>query len=140
MHETEKVSDVGQFGKRRSQRKVTFLGNLILYGDQMASPVPLHCLSSSMTLAWQELQSLQGWRAAVSLLLEALDFATPILQKLGGKASEAVSWLLSALIGRSLGLIFRGIRQSLGMRRKRATRSKSPRRGTDETDTAYGYT
>ena len=76
----------------------------------------------------------------MSLLLEALDFAAPILQKLGGKASEAVSWLLSALIGRSLGLIFRGIRQSLGMRRKGAKSRRTPRGGADETEIAYGYT
>ena len=51
-------------------------------------------------------------------MLEALDFLAPLLQRLGQRGSEAVSWLLVILIGRSLGLVFRGIRQSLRPRKK----------------------
>ncbi len=88
----------------------------------------------------QELQGLVGWRGAVSLLLEALDFGTPILQRVGGKAAEAVSWLLSALIGRSLGLIFRGIRQSLGMRKGgERGRTRAKQSEEDTTDGAFSY-
>jgi len=82
-----------------------------------------------------------GWRGVVSLLLEALDFAAPILQRVGGKAGEAVSWLLSALIGRSLGLIFRGIRQSLGMPRGGGRgRGGGKGDGADKTDIPFGFT
>lgn len=66
------------------------------------------------------MRRLKGWRAAVSLLLEALDFLAPILQGFSQRAGRAIAWLLVALIGRSLGLIFRGVRQSLtGNRPKR---------------------
>lgn len=58
----------------------------------------------------------------MSLLLEALDFAAPIIMQFCRKASQAVSWLLVALVGRSLGLVFRGIRQSLGLRPRRSRR------------------
>jgi hypothetical protein len=76
----------------------------------------------------------------VSLLLEALDFVTPILQRVGRKAGEAISWLLSALIGRSLGLIFRGIKQSLGIR-KGGERNRGSARGdgNKRNDRPYGY-
>ena len=44
----------------------------------------------------------------MSLVLEALDFVAPLLQRLIGRAGNALSWLLVRLIGRSLGLIYRG--------------------------------
>jgi len=76
----------------------------------------------------------------VSLLLEALDFATPILQRVGRKAGAAISWLLSALIGRSLGLIFKGIKQSLGIR-KGGDRGGGGARGDGarKNDRPFGY-
>ncbi len=64
-------------------------------------------------LALQELEALKGWRQLLSLGLEALDFATPLLKRAGQRMGEALSWLLVGFLGRALGLIFKGIRQSL---------------------------
>jgi hypothetical protein len=66
--------------------------------------------------AWQELERLRGWRYALSLFLEALDVAAPLAQAAVSRAGAAISWLLVGLIGRSLGLVYRGVRQSLGGR------------------------
>lgn len=84
----------------------------VLYEALIAGIHPLDCSA-------QELNNLKGWKQAVSLILEALDFATPLILQIGKKGSEALSWLLVALIGRSLGLIFKGIKQSLGFKRER---------------------
>eukprot|EP00884_Botryococcus_braunii_P000022 jgi/Botrbrau1/1001/Bobra.114_1s0039.1 len=61
-----------------------------------------------------ELESLQGWRYLLSLILEALDVATPLVSAMLARAGAALSWLLVTFIGRSLGLVYRGVRQSLG--------------------------
>ena len=61
----------------------------------------------------QELEELTGWRSLVCLLLELADVAAPILGSAFARLSTAVSWLLVILIGRSLGLVFRGVRESL---------------------------
>ena len=49
----------------------------------------------------------------VSLALELGDVAVPLLQSAFARVSAAISWLLVILIGRSLGLVFRGVRESL---------------------------
>ena len=49
----------------------------------------------------------------MSLSLELGDFAVPLLHSVFARVSAAVSWLLVTLIGRSLGLVFRGVRESL---------------------------
>ena len=41
----------------------------------------------------------------------------PLLSGLLARASAFASWLLVRLIGRSLGLVYRGVRQSLAPRR-----------------------
>ena len=64
----------------------------------------------------QELDDLKGWRGAVSFVLEFGDVAMPLLRSLFSRLSAAVSWLLVTLIGRSLGLVFRGVRESFGGR------------------------
>ena len=61
----------------------------------------------------QELAGLRGVPFCVSLALEVVDFAAPLLQRLIGRAGDALSWLLVRLIGRSLGLVYRGVRESL---------------------------
>lgn len=61
----------------------------------------------------QEVERLKGLRYVHSLALEAMDVAAPLLQRLLGRLGDAVSWLLVRLIGRSLGLIYRGVRESL---------------------------
>lgn len=61
----------------------------------------------------QELRGLTGWRRFVSLCLDLMDVATPLLRAAFMQASSFASWLLIALIGRGLGLIYQGIRQSI---------------------------
>ena len=44
------------------------------------------------------------------------DVVVPLMQRFGSQFSAFVSYVLVTLIGRSLGLIYRGIRQSLSSR------------------------
>jgi hypothetical protein len=60
-----------------------------------------------------ELDALAGWRRSVSMLLEAADVVGPLLQRAGRRLGDALSFLLVRLIGRSLGLVARGVRQSV---------------------------
>lgn len=61
----------------------------------------------------KELRALTGWRYYYSLFLELADIAMPLLRTVTAKVSDAISFFLVSLIGRSLGLIYTGIRQSL---------------------------
>ncbi|CAH9050853.1 unnamed protein product [Cuscuta epithymum] len=61
----------------------------------------------------KELRSLSGWRYYFSLFLELSDIAMPLIRTFIAKVSGAISFFLVCLIGRSLGLIYTGIRQSL---------------------------
>nr|XP_043620766.1 uncharacterized protein LOC122592572 [Erigeron canadensis] len=61
----------------------------------------------------KELRGLVGWRYYFSLYLEMADITMPFVRTLVAKVSDAVSFFLVCLIGRSLGLIYTGIRQSL---------------------------
>ncbi|XP_022867756.1 uncharacterized protein LOC111387431 isoform X2 [Olea europaea var. sylvestris] len=60
-----------------------------------------------------ELRDLTGWRYYFSLFLELTDITMPIIRTVIAKVSDAISFFLVCLIGRSLGLIYSGIRQSL---------------------------
>lgn len=62
----------------------------------------------------KELRALIGWRYYFSLFLELSDIAMPFMRAAISKVSAAVSYFWVSMIGRSLGLIFSGIRQSLG--------------------------
>ncbi|PWZ22342.1 hypothetical protein Zm00014a_011956 [Zea mays] len=62
----------------------------------------------------KELRALIGWRYHFSLFLELSDIAMPFIRVAISKVSSAVSYFWVSMIGRSLGLIFSGIRQSLG--------------------------
>lgn len=64
----------------------------------------------------KELRALTGWRYYFSLSLELSDIAMPFIRAAVSKVSAAVSYFWVSMIGRSLGLIFSGIRQSLGWR------------------------
>ncbi|PUZ75834.1 hypothetical protein GQ55_1G240400 [Panicum hallii var. hallii] len=64
----------------------------------------------------KELRALTGWRYYFSLFLELSDIAMPFIRAAVSKVSAAVSYFWVSMIGRSLGLIFSGIRQSLGWR------------------------
>ncbi|XWS47107.1 hypothetical protein CRYUN_Cryun14cG0125100 [Craigia yunnanensis] len=61
----------------------------------------------------KELRALTGWRYYFSLLLEFSDISMPMVRAIIYKVSNAISFFLVCLIGRSLGLIYTGIRQSL---------------------------
>lgn len=50
------------------------------------------------------------------MFLELSDVAMPLFRVVFTKGRDAVSFFLTCLIGRSLGLIYTGIRQSLGFR------------------------
>ncbi len=77
-----------------------------------------HCCFT-ITIMLQELESLKGWKYIVSLLLEAGDIALPIFRNCMARVSAAISWLLVKLIGRALGLIYRGVKQSLVPQRQK---------------------
>ncbi|KAF3537596.1 hypothetical protein F2Q69_00024745 [Brassica cretica] len=61
----------------------------------------------------KELKALSGWRYYFSLFLELSDIGMPIIRVVVDKVSSVISFFLVTLIGRSVGLIFTGIRQSL---------------------------
>ncbi|KAK7255928.1 hypothetical protein RIF29_29356 [Crotalaria pallida] len=77
----------------------------------------LHCIVinplSMAVKRTKELRALTGWRYYFSLFLELSDITTPIIKAVINKVSDAISFFLVSLIGRSLGLIYTGIRQSL---------------------------
>lgn len=66
---------------------------------------------------------MDGWSAVMCLLLEVNDVAAPLLRGLFARVNTALQWLLTTLIGRGLGLIFRGVRQSF--RRQPSGRNRS---------------
>lgn len=77
----------------------------------------LHCIEishfSMPVKRTKELRALTGWRYSFSLFLELSDITMPIIRAVIDKVSDAISFFLVSLIGRSLGLIYTGIRQSL---------------------------
>ncbi|XP_064971220.1 uncharacterized protein LOC135615988 isoform X2 [Musa acuminata AAA Group] len=83
-----------------------------------ASPMPYVCISrfSLPVKRTKELRALTGWRYYFSLYLEFSDISMPLVRSAFTKVRNAVSFLLVCMIGRSVGLIFTGIRQSLGWR------------------------
>ncbi|KAL2336717.1 hypothetical protein Fmac_011163 [Flemingia macrophylla] len=79
--------------------------------------VELHCIEishfSMPVKRTKELRTLTGWRYYFSLFLELSDITMPIIRAVIDKVSDGISFFLVSLIGRSLGLIYTGIRQSL---------------------------
>ncbi|KAJ0052047.1 hypothetical protein Pint_01573 [Pistacia integerrima] len=61
----------------------------------------------------KELRALTGWRYYFSLFLELSDISMPFIRAVFEKISNAISFFFVSLIGRSIGLIYTGIRQSL---------------------------
>ncbi|GAV70682.1 DUF3685 domain-containing protein [Cephalotus follicularis] len=61
----------------------------------------------------KELRALTGWRYYFSIFLELSDISMPLIRAVFDKITNAISFFLVCLIGRSLGLIYTGIRQSL---------------------------
>lgn len=64
----------------------------------------------------KELRALTGWRYYFSLYLELSDITMPLAKTIFTKITSAISFFLVCMVGRSLGLIFTGIKQSLGWR------------------------
>ena len=75
---------------------------------------------------------MKGWKYTASFLLEAADVVLPIFRSCMARVSAAVSWLLVKLIGRALGLIYRGVKQSLVPQQARNTRQPRQKTETDE--------
>ncbi|TKY66090.1 Ycf55 family protein [Spatholobus suberectus] len=77
----------------------------------------LHCIEishfSMPVKRTKELRALTGWRYYFSLFLELSDITMPLVRAVIDKVSDAISFFLVSLIGRSLGLVYTGIRQSL---------------------------
>uniref|UniRef100_A0ACD5W8S3 Uncharacterized protein n=1 Tax=Avena sativa TaxID=4498 RepID=A0ACD5W8S3_AVESA len=83
-----------------------------------STPMDYVCISpfSLPVRRTKELRALTGWRYYYSLVLELSDIAMPFAKAVVARVSAAVSYFWVSMIGRSLGLIFSGIRQSLGWR------------------------
>ncbi|KNA15805.1 hypothetical protein SOVF_094860 isoform A [Spinacia oleracea] len=62
----------------------------------------------------RELRALKGWKYYFSLILELSDIAVPMVKVVVSQVRNAISFFLVSLIGRSVGLVYTGIRQSLG--------------------------
>ncbi|KAL6499570.1 hypothetical protein OROGR_027480 [Orobanche gracilis] len=60
----------------------------------------------------KELRALIGWRYYFSLFLELTDITMPFVKAAVAKVSDVATFFLVCLIGRSLGLIYSGIRNS----------------------------
>ena len=61
-----------------------------------------------------ELDRVKGLRLIVSVFLELADVIVPVSRAFLSRAQQFTSWLLVTLIGRSLGLVYRGIKESMG--------------------------
>ena len=61
----------------------------------------------------EEFRRLQGAQALVGAWLELTDVAHPLCRRVLQFAGEAVAFLLVQLIGRAIGLVVRGIRESV---------------------------
>uniref|UniRef100_A0A803LAI0 Uncharacterized protein n=1 Tax=Chenopodium quinoa TaxID=63459 RepID=A0A803LAI0_CHEQI len=61
----------------------------------------------------RELRALKGWKYYFSLILELSDIAVPMVKVIVSQVRNAISFFLVSLIGRSVGLVYTGIRQSL---------------------------
>jgi hypothetical protein len=59
-----------------------------------------------------ELARLRGLQYLASLLLEAADLLLPVARTLWRRAAALLSWLLTAVVGRAAGLVFRGVRSA----------------------------
>ncbi|XP_010547068.1 PREDICTED: uncharacterized protein LOC104818953 isoform X2 [Tarenaya hassleriana] len=109
---SEKNTDRVQTGSLNWWRKLTT-------GQTKAassSPTVRYSIISDFSLPvkrTKELKALSGWRYYFSLFLELSDISMPIIRIGLEKFSSIVSFFLVTLIGRSVGLIFTGIRQSL---------------------------
>lgn len=66
-----------------------------------------------------ELEKLRGLRYLVSIVLEALDVFVPILFQAWRNATKVATYLLVVVLGRSIGLVYRGIKDVVDDSRNR---------------------
>lgn len=109
-------SQVIQDSSKGEASKSSWWKNIGMLKSRSASSplrfVVINCISVPVKRT-KELRALTGWRYYYSLFLELFDISMPLVKTVVGKVSEAISFFLVCLIGRSLGLIYTGIRQSL---------------------------
>lgn len=90
-----------------------------------------------------ELNALSGWRATLSTCMELGDLLGPLFAGLVDRVSAFFSWLLVSLIGRGLGLIYKGVRQSMSGgtgNKPRQGASKRDTAGSEDEETFFGFT
>jgi hypothetical protein len=93
-----------------------------------------------------ELNALEGWQARLSTAMELGDVVAPIIVRLLQRLSRLLSWLLVAMVGGGLGLIYKGIRQSMSGNGQRRSADKfgwdlgfGNRRGSQNDDHEFDY-
>ncbi|VFR00528.1 unnamed protein product [Cuscuta campestris] len=106
---------IEESGKRRDENHHWWNKLGLIRSKSVSSPLRVAFVNQISIAAkrTKELRSLSGWRYYFSLFLELSDIAMPLIRTVIAKVSDAISFFLVCLIGRSLGLIYTGIRQSL---------------------------
>ncbi|KAK9082117.1 hypothetical protein Syun_031705 [Stephania yunnanensis] len=84
-----------------------------LLGEQKDGSIPTLPIDELIEKADGFAGVFPGWRYYFSLLLEFSDITMPMVRTIFAKVSDGISFFLVCLIGRSLELIYKGIRQSL---------------------------
>nr|GMD69127.1 uncharacterized protein LOC109161946 [Ipomoea batatas] len=115
---TFECQPIGERGKRKDENHHWWKKLGVMRSETVASPLHVAFIYqvSIAVKRTKELRSLTGWRYYFSLFLELSDIAMPMIRTVIAKVSDAISFFLVCLIGRSLGLIYTGIRQSLRWR------------------------
>ncbi|GAB2298546.1 hypothetical protein Dimus_032612 [Dionaea muscipula] len=101
----------------KNQSKIhSWLKKLSLRRSVIAQPPQQYFVVRNFSLTvkrTKELRALSGWKYYFSLVLELSDILMPLVNTVIVQVRNAISFFLVSLIGRSLGLIYTGIRQSL---------------------------
>ena len=74
-----------------------------------------------------ELDQVRGARMLMSMFLEVADIVVPIAKSTLNNVKNFSSWLLVTLIGRSLGLVYRGIKDSMNGNNNGNNNNDAPR-------------
>lgn len=91
-------------------RRLTLKKSVAVHSSLHYSVVSPFSLTLKRT---RELRALKGWKYYFSLILELFDIAVPMVKAVVSQVRSAISFFLVSLIGRSVGLVYTGIRQSL---------------------------
>ncbi|KAL9262597.1 hypothetical protein AKJ16_DCAP01757 [Drosera capensis] len=107
---------LGQEPIKNGSEENSWIKKLFLQRSVIAQPQQQCFVVSHFSLTvkrTKELRALSGWKYYLSLALELSDILTPLVTATVAQIRNAISFFLMSLIGRSLGLIYTGIRQSL---------------------------